>query len=70
MSTAEVIPFRGNKPLPVLPNVAQHPLPWTYGNGFIWDANRRVVGSTVERGTAEWIVRSVNAAYGYQTEDQ
>lgn len=69
MSSADVIPFRGNKPKPVLPWEAPHPLPWTYGNGFIWDANRRVVGSTIEKASAEWIVRCVNAQHGHPTEE-
>ncbi|GBU16851.1 MULTISPECIES: hypothetical protein [Methylobacterium] len=67
MSTADVIPFRGSKPLPVRPGVDAHPLPWVYSNGFIWDANRRVVGSTVQKEMAEWIVRSVNASHGHDT---
>ena len=67
MSSAEILPFRGNKPLPQRPGLDGHPLPWTYSNGFIWDANRRPVGSTIHGASAEWITRCVNGVHGHDT---
>lgn len=67
MSSAEILPFRGNKPLQQRPGLDQHPLPWSFSNGFIWDANRRAVGSTIHGQSAEWIVRCVNSQHGHDT---
>ncbi len=62
MSEAKIIPFRGRKPVPVPPpGSMDHPLPWRTEQGFVWDANNRLVGSTLARETAEWVTRVVNS---------
>lgn len=62
MDTAQIISFPGKNLPKHLSGVEEHPAPWRYENGFIWDARGRVVGSTVLPDTAAWIVRLVNAS--------
>ena len=60
--SAKIIPFRGAKPAPRPPaGIDQHPLPWRHENGFVWDANNRLVGSTIQQEAAEWVTRVVNS---------
>jgi hypothetical protein len=60
--TGKIIPFRGRKPAPLPPEaVRQHPLPWRHEGGFVWDANNRLVGSTVQHEAAEWVTKVVNS---------
>lgn len=60
--SAKIIPFRGAKPMPKPPAGAdQHPLPWRHEGGFVFDANNRLVGSTVQKATAEWLTEAVNS---------
>lgn len=60
--TGKIIPFRGRKPMPAPPVGAdQHPLPWRHEGGFVFDANNRLVGSTVQKATAEWLIKAVNS---------
>ncbi|GJE78110.1 hypothetical protein [Methylorubrum suomiense] len=62
MDSAQILPFRGRKPAgaPVAPGSPAHPAPWRVEQGIIFDAQDRVVGSTVQPQTADWVVRMVN----------
>jgi hypothetical protein len=62
MTEAKIIPFRGRKPSPTPPpDAINHPLPWHTEKGFVWDANDRLVGSTLVAEAADWVVRVVNS---------